>query len=168
MLRPFKFASIITGCCAILLSLLSCKNEPATLTTDKVILVKQGVDQMMNGIAKDLSTEGPGAWQKYFEEIPEFFMASDGELILPSGDSAKQFIIHTLSKQVRKIELKWESIRIDPITVNFALVGAEWHEQVINFSDSTILYGGYFTAAAEKSVGGWRFRNAHWSNKKGK
>ena len=125
--------------------------------------IKDSVEGMFDSIAKNVSASGPIAWLKYFENTPDFFMASDGQLALPNHDSAAVFIKNTLIKQISKIKLQWNNIRVDPMTAELASVGADWSETLTDFDGNAISQSGYFTAIAERTSQGWQLRNAHWS-----
>jgi hypothetical protein len=123
---------------------------------------------MVELVAKDISTSGPIAWLRYFENNPDFFMAYDGMLAFSNNESATASIKNTVVKQIRKIELSWSNIRIDPLTPKFASFAANWHEEITYFTGNKTPYDGYFTAVAEKTSQGWQLRNAHWSVAKSK
>jgi hypothetical protein len=147
---------------------LSCNSNTGSLTRQQSLEVKDNLQKMMDMVAKDISHDGPIAWLKYFENTSDFFMASEGQLVFPNSDSATTFIKNTLVKQIRKIELHWSNIRIDPLNNKFANVAATWNEDLIDFANKTISQNGYFTAIAEKTLEGWQLRNAHWSVTKSK
>jgi hypothetical protein len=107
--------------------------------------------------------KGQVAWLRYFENTPEFFMASDGQLVFPNIDSATRFINNTLVKKINKIELHWSNIHIDPLSVMFAGMAASFHEDITDFTGKKISVDGYFTGIAQKTPHGWQLRNLHWS-----
>jgi hypothetical protein len=143
--------------------LFSCNSKTKFLSEAQTIEVKDSVQKMIDLVAKDISADGPIAWLKHFENTPDFFMASDGQLIFPNNDSVASFIKNTLVNQIRKIELKWSKVRIDPLTEKFANVAATWQEEMTDFTGNRTSQGGYFTGIAEKTSNGWQLRNAHWS-----
>ena len=142
----------------------SCNNNAEELTSRQVDLIRDSVQKMAESIANDVSTEGPIAWVKYFEDVPDFFMASDGKLQFPTGDSAQKFIKNTLVKNISNIRLKWSSIRIEPYTLKLANLACDFHEDITDFNGKTISEDGYFTGIAEETLQGWKLRNAHWSS----
>ncbi|MEP7107359.1 MAG: hypothetical protein ABI760_05240 [Ferruginibacter sp.] len=144
---------------------ISCNNNAKSLTPKQITDVQGTVMRMTKSIAKDISREGSIAWLKYFENTPEFFMASEGRLVFQNNDSATNFIKNILVKNIKKIELSWSNILIDPLTLKFANVAATFHEDITDFSGKTISEDGYFTGIAEKTSQGWKLRNAHWSTK---
>lgn len=157
------------GICFCLFSILiSCNNKADNLTAQQTREVADSVQQMVEFIARDISHDGPIAWLRYFENTPDFFMASEGQLVFADNNSATTFIKNNLVKQIRKIELQWSNIRIDPLTLKFANIAASWHEDITDFSGNKITEEGYFTAIAEKTLHGWQLRNAHWSVTKSK
>jgi hypothetical protein len=157
--------SLAIICFLFLLTALSssCTNKAGTLTLRQSEDIKDSVQQMMQFAARDISHDGPVAWLRYFENIHEFFMASEGQLVFSNSDSATLFIKNVLVKQIQAIALQWSNVRIDPLTLQFANVAATWHEDITDFAGNKISEGGYFTAIAEKTLHGWQFRNAHWS-----
>ena len=160
-----KSKLIIRSCFAFLfISIaISCNSRKDTLTAQQLLEVKKDVQKLMDMTAKDISTDGPTAWLNYFENTPDFFMVSDGQLVFPNYDSATSFIQNTLVKQIKTVELKWSDVRIDPLTDRLAVVAATWNEDLTDFAGNTITPRGYFTAVAERTSQQWKFRNAHWS-----
>lgn len=157
---PCRFIMIVLLICMIS----SCTDQ--SLTQKESAAVTDSVSQLAQTIAKDISHDGPAAWLKYFETNPNFFMASDGQLVFANNDSATNFIKNVLVKNITKIELQWKDIRIDPLTQNFADMAATFHEDITDITGKTMPYDGYFTAIAERGTQGWQLRNAHWSIKK--
>ena len=127
--------------------------------------VKDGVGQMAAAIARDVSSDGPVAWLRYFADTTAFFMASDGQLVFPDHSSSVKFINEVLVKQIRHIHLKWNNLRIDSLTPVMALMGSDFHEDLTYSTGKTVLTEGYFTGIAQQGPKGWQLRNAHWSIK---
>ncbi len=50
--------------------------------------VETNVQLFMTAVAHDVTSEGPMAWQRYFADGPEFFMAVNGQLAFPNGQAA--------------------------------------------------------------------------------
>lgn len=90
-------------------------------------------------------------------------MASEGQLVFPNNDSAKNFIKNTLVKSISKIELHWNNIRVDPLTTRLAGIAANFHEDITDYEGKKITEDGYFTGIAHQTPQGWQLRNAHWS-----
>ena len=143
--------------------MISCGNHTETYTSNEFGIVRDSVQIMAESIAKDVSREGPAAWIRYFENTPDFFMASEGRLVFPNNDSATNFIRNTLVKSISKIELHWNSIRIDPLSTKLAGISAGFHEDITDNTGKKISEDGYFTGIAEQTSQGWKLRNAHWS-----
>jgi len=148
--------------------LLSCSQKTPSLTISEATLVKDSVQLLANNTAKDISTKGPIAWLNYFEDSPDFFMASDGTIAFKNYHSAEIFIKDTLAKQIPRINLKWLNMRIDPLTPQLASIAADFHEDLTITADKVVPIDGYFTATAQQTASGWKYRNAHWSIKGGK
>ncbi len=141
----------------------SCSHDGGSLTQAQYDMVKNNVQKMTESIAKNISDKGPVSWLSYFENSPDFFMASDGQLKFPNNDSATVFINNTLIKIIPKIELHWKTIRIDPLTTKLASIGSYYHEDITNNNGLTLHVDGYFTGIAHLTSQGWKLRNAHWS-----
>jgi hypothetical protein len=141
----------------------SCKTDHSTLNSAEIELVKDSVTVLTSNIAKDLFANGPVAWLNYFEDGPDFFMAADGVLAFKNYQAGKIFIEGTLVKSIRRIELHWSNLRIDPLTVRLASVGADFHEKLTDSAGAIVAADGYFTAIAAQTNSGWKLRNLHWS-----
>jgi hypothetical protein len=122
----------------------------------------QGVSSMAAAISRDLHTDGPNAWLRYFGRSPGFFMASDGRLAFPSNDSATAFV-HAFAKSVRRIELHWGALRVDSLAPGVAQLAAPFDEVVVDTAGREAKFSGYFTGVAVRADSGWTLRNAHWS-----
>ena len=122
----------------------------------------QGVSSMAAAIARDLHTEGPNAWLRYFGRSPGFFMASDGAIAFPNNDSATVFV-HALAKSMKRIELQWGTLRIDSLAPGVAQMAAPFDEVLTDTAGRDAKFSGYFTGVAVRGDSGWTLRNAHWS-----
>jgi hypothetical protein len=143
--------------------LISCNNNKEPLTAKEFIVVQDSVRRMTELIARDVSREGPVAWLRYFENSSGFFMASEGQLVFPNNDSATSFIRNKLVKSINKINLRWNNLRIDPLTPKLAGISAAFHEEITGFDGRKKPEDGYFTGIAQQTRKGWQLRNAHWS-----
>ena len=159
-----KKLSIGYGCFFSILLVCSCGSSTESLNPQERSMLKDSVLLMTASVAKDLSREGPIAWLSYFENTPDFYMVSDGQLVFPNIDSANKFIRNVLIKIMPKIELRWNNIQIDPLTNKLASLSAVYHEDITDSTGKTIAHDGYFTAVAHQSSQGWKLRNAHWSS----
>jgi SnoaL-like domain len=153
---------IITGFIFYFIS--SCSNNAGAFTLKERSLVQDSVRLMAESIAKDVSHDGPVAWLRYFESTPDFFMASDGQLVFPNIDTATGFINNILVKSISKIELHWSNIRVDPLTAELASISAIFHEDIKDAAGKTTPGDGYFTGIAHQTSQGWKLHNAHWSS----
>lgn len=125
--------------------------------------VEKHVRAFMNAVAQDVTRGGPTAWAKEFADGPNFFMASEGVLIFPSGAAAAQGI-PALTQIIKKIELDWgPDLRVDPLTPDLAAVGSTYQEIRTDPRDHELTERGYFSGVVEQRNGKWQFRNAHWS-----
>jgi hypothetical protein len=124
--------------------------------------MNEGVHLMADAIVKDLHNEGPIAWLKYFSNSNQFFMASNGMLVFPNIDSANSFV-PKYAKQIQRVDLLWTDIRVDSLTPDYGIMAATYHETIISATGVQDTPSGYFTGVVEKTVKGWKLRDAHWS-----
>jgi hypothetical protein len=103
----------------------------------------------------------------FFERDSAFFMASEGQLVFPSFDSAATFV-HMLSQHIARIELAWTDVRIDPIAPGTAILAAAYREVQTDAAGRETRERGYFTGLAVHTASGWQLRNAHWSAQPGR
>jgi hypothetical protein len=144
---------------------ISCQTNSKPFAGAERKRVNDSVTMMMSSISKSITSKGPIAWLDYFENAPDFFMASDGELAFKDYPSAKTFITTTLVKSIPNIKLKWDDLIVDPLTSGLASVGAGFHEDLTDSNGNILSIDGYFTATAHHNVNGWKLQNLHWSIK---
>ena len=147
----------------LILLISSCYNNTDSLTTVQRSIVMDSVQLMVDSIAKAISHDGPIAWIRYFENSPDFYMASEGQLAFTNNDSLANFLKNTYTKSISKIELSWNHVRIDPFTSKIAAVAAIFHEDITDFAGRKTPSDGYFTGIAHQTSQGWQLQNAHWS-----
>jgi hypothetical protein len=128
--------------------------------------IKDSVQLLLSNTERDMADKGSVAWLGYFENSPNFYMASDGSMAFQNYQAADTFIKETLIKQIRAISLKLSDIRIDVISNDFATIGARFHEDLTDFTGKTMPFDGYFSATTHLTEHGWKYRNMHWSIKK--
>ena len=138
-------------------------SHPRGATSDEAVMVDRAVRAFLQTVSHSVTQEGPLAWIKYFDESPAFFMAVNGQMAFPNSSAAREGT-RKFAQTIRQIELKWgDDLRIDPLTNEYAVVGASWREVQVDTAGHTVTEAGYFTAVAEYRDGHWQFRNAHWS-----
>jgi hypothetical protein len=160
-----KVTFVVIG---LILLISSCKNHSTSSQQKPDPAVLDGVHQMLDSIAVNVSEKGPVAWLNYFENTPDFFMATDGQLDFPNKDTAAIIINNKIVKQIMAIDLKWNNIHIDALSGTLAAIGADFHEVITDPNGNKLPVDGYFTGIAHRSVEGWQLRNLHWSIKKEK
>lgn len=134
-----------------------------SLTAARRAAIEQEVRQFATVVSQDITQQGPAAWEKHFADSPAFFMASEGKLVFPNRQVARQ-TIGELTRTIKHIELAWgDDLRVDPLTPEFAVVASSWHEVQTDKEGHQTTEGGFFTGLAERHNGQWQFRNAHWS-----
>jgi len=145
----------------------SCNHQQQQLTSEQISNVKTSVTNLTANIAADISTKGPVAWLNYFENSPDFFMASEGQIVFHNYASAQSFIKDTLVKSISKISLQWGKMRINVLNTQLASIGSDFHEDITSLNaNQTVPVDGYFTSTAVLTNAGWKLRNLHWSVKK--
>ena len=145
----------------------SCNNSQQQLTPEQISGVKNDVSKFTANIANDISTKGPVAWLSYFENSPDFFMASEGRVVFHSYTSAQTFIQDTLVKNISKIHLQWSHTRVNALSTQTASIGSNFHEDMTMAAGNKIIpVDGYFTGTAILTNNGWKLRDLHWSVKK--
>jgi hypothetical protein len=141
----------------------ACSSHPALPGIKINGLVTDSVRQMTIRLTNDLGQMGPVAWLNYFDKGPDFFMSSDGQLVFKDYPAARLFVENSLVKSIRKINLQFNSLRINSLSPQFASVGAGFHEKLTDSSGKILSIDGYFTALTVSTGEGWKFRNLHWS-----
>lgn len=174
--EEMRIARWVTMVCAtllmagILLGLLTSRglgsDVPAgrpQLTVARKAAVEQEVRQFCTAVSRDITQQGPAAWEKHLGDDPAFFMANEGKLVFPNRKAATQGITE-FTQAIQRIELKWgDDLRVDPLTPEFAVVGSSWHEVWVDKEGHHTTEDGFFTGLAQRHNGKWQFRNAHWS-----
>lgn len=155
---------------AALLSCPGCRNSSDTaqpLSPKHRADVEESARRFTASVAHDVTLQGPTAWQEYFADTPEFFMAVNGQLAFPNGQAAAQ-AIPQIARNYKHIELKWgDDLRVDVLTKNLCMIASSYTEVVelrpgVEGAQGT--QNGYFTGLAEMHNGQWQFRDAHWSS----
>ncbi|HKW35100.1 MAG TPA: hypothetical protein VJN92_18960 [Candidatus Acidoferrum sp.] len=132
-------------------------------TAERKAIVGQEVRQFAAAVSRDITQQGPAAWEKHLADSPAFFMASEGKLAFPNRQAATQGISE-FTRTIKHIELTWgDDLRVDPLTPEFAVVASSWHEVWSDKEEHQTTEDGFFTGLAERHNGQWQFRNAHWS-----
>jgi hypothetical protein len=164
-MKALNIRLTILGLLASLFIIGSCNSPTKTATQAGLKESREEIGQLAIKMESDISKNGPVAWLNYFEESPDFFMASNGELVFKDYQGANSFITKVLVKNIAKIALKLTNIHVDPYTAVWGSIGADFNEDLTDPSGKTIGIDGYFTATVHKTANGWKLRNAHWSIK---
>jgi hypothetical protein len=126
--------------------------------------VVQQLTAFMAEAARDVTQQGPLAWNKYFEETPSFFMAVNGQMAFPNGAAAREGM-PKVAETIKHIDLKWgDDLRVDPLSPKLGVVAASWRETQVATTGHSVDENGFFTALVECRDGHWQFRDAHWSS----
>lgn len=135
----------------------------AQLTAARKAAVEKEVREFAAAVSRDVTQQGPAAWEKHLADTPAFFMADEGKLVCPNRQAATQAIAE-FTRTIKHIELTWgDDLRVDPLTPEFAVVASSWHEVWVDKDGHQVTDAGFFTGLAERYSGQWQFRNAHWS-----
>ncbi len=153
----------------VVIAAAGCQGQPSaadhaeSLTVERGAAVEQSVRGFMARVAEDVTQGGPTAWGKEFADGPNFFMASEGILVFPSGAAAAQGI-PALTQIIKKIELRWgPDLRVDPLSPDLAVVGTTYQEFRTDPQGHELAEKGYLSGVVEQRNGKWQFRDAHWS-----
>lgn len=150
---------------AVVAAVAACGPPASTspLDSDQSAAIEDSVTRLFESIPASLAENGPIAWLPYFDEGPEFFMASDGVLVFPSRDSATVFV-RGLAERISTIELRWVNMRVASLGPGVAVVGAAYEETVTDTAGTAIEFGGFMTGVARHHEDGWRVQSLHWSS----
>jgi hypothetical protein len=158
-----RFILVLSGIVSTACSGARTSPPSASLSADQSAATTNSVRAFAATAADDVTQRGPAAWRDHFADTPAFFMASEGRLVFKDSDAATRGI-QELSGSITHIELRWgEPMLVDPLTPTLAMLGAPYHEVVVDTAGHRVEEAGYFTGLAELGPAGWKFRNAHWS-----
>lgn len=137
--------------------------ERRPLTAAQATVVTDGVRAFAQNVERDVTQQGPSAWSRYFEDVPEFFMVVNGQMAFSSGVAAMT-AMPNVAAQYKQITLEWgDDLRVDPLAFDLAVFAAPYHESLVLADGRHVESSGYFTGVAEFRGGAWKFRDAHWS-----
>ena len=145
--------------------LVSCKSGEQKDRIVYPVSVSKDVIQLADSIALDISKNGPAAWLYYFENSPDFYMASNGSLIFPDYATALRYIHDSLIHTIPHITLKWTGIRVDSISPDHAFIASGFQEDITGANGTVNSIRGFFTAVARSTPFGWKLSGVHWSIK---
>jgi hypothetical protein len=158
--RTLLLATLIFAVCA---TSQTTSPQSGSLTPERAATIESGVRAFISTVARDITLNGPAAWRKHFADTPSFFMAVNGNLAF-ANSAAVTAAIPELVRTIKHIELRWgDDLRVDPLTVDLAVMGTSWHEVIVDAAGKSAESSGYFTGTVEYREGRWQFRNAHWS-----
>ena len=63
--------------------------ETEEMSASRAAAVTADVRGFMQGVAQDITRDGPTAWRREFADTPAFFMADEGHLIFADGAAAR-------------------------------------------------------------------------------
>src|SRR5690348_12757212 len=115
------------------------------LTMDQSVATTNSVRAFAGVVANDVTDRGPLAWRDHFAETPNFFMASEGQLVFANSDAATRGI-KELPRSIAHIELRWgDPVLVDPLTTALAMMAAPYHEVTVDPAGHRTESSGYFT-----------------------
>jgi hypothetical protein len=126
--------------------------------------VRAAVHAMADGIARDVSRDGPTGWLPHFAHVTGFFWATDGAVVIHDADAADAFV-RSFAQQVPRVSLAWSDVRVEPIAPDAAVLAASAHEVLTQADGKSTTWDGYFTGTAVRTARGWQLRDGHWSRK---
>jgi hypothetical protein len=150
----------------VVLASMACRSEgrsAPTLDAPHAAAITDSVRAFASTVAEGVTRAGPGAWQGFFLDTIAFFMASEGQLVFPTRDSATRAIQH-LVQAIPHIELQWgPDLRVSPLAPGMALLAASYHEAQVDAQGHHLDERGFFTGVVLLHGTEWKFLNAHWS-----
>lgn len=137
--------------------------DAGRLSPARKATVEKEVREFTAAVSRDITQQGPPAWEKYLADSSAFLMADQGKLVFPNRQAATQGIAE-FTRTIKHIELTWgDDLRVDPLTPEFAVVASSWKEVTVDKDGHQATDQGFFTGLAERYNSRWQFRNAHWS-----
>jgi hypothetical protein len=162
-MRVVRLLSVVGAVCSAACNRDRPTPEASSLTPAHAAALVDSVRAFAVAVARDVTREGPAAWQGHFARSPAFFMAAEGRVVFPTSDAATRGI-EELRRVIRHIELRWEdSVRVDPLAPGLAALAAPYHEVRVDTAGKRVEEAGYFTGLVEHGADGWQLRDAHWS-----
>jgi len=162
-MRAFGLLSVLGAVCSAACNRDRPAPEPSSLTPAHAAALVDSVRAFAVAVARDITRDGPAAWQGHFGRSPAFFMAAEGRMVFSTSDAATRGIAE-LRRVIRHMELRWEdSVRVDPLAPGLAVLAAPYHEVRVDTAGKRVEEAGYFTGLVEHGADGWRLRDAHWS-----
>lgn len=121
------------------------------------------VQLFMDSIPEGLADDGPMAWLRFFEDTPQFLMASDGQIAFANRESAVTFL-DGFSPTVSTMSLTWKDMRVELLSSSTATVASAYHESITSTDSTTVSFGGFVTGVVRKGDDGWKVQHLHWSS----
>jgi hypothetical protein len=153
--------------CGILISgillLAACHTKTLVPESKEPGPVKDSVRLLLTNLQNGLSQQGPIVWLNYFDQSPDFYMATEGQIAFKDYPVAKQFIETILIKKISTIHLTFNQLRIDSLSTALAVIGTGFHEDLTDSTGLITHSDGYLTALARQTADGWKLENLHWS-----
>lgn len=140
------------------LSLAACRG---TGTQDDVELQARAA---LAAVPPALARAGPTAWLDHFDDAPDFWMASEGELKFASYADLR-VAMEAFGPTIAEMELVWSDVSIDALTPDLASFGAGYDELLVDTSGVETRFAGYVTGLLRRTPAGWRIAQLHWSMK---
>jgi hypothetical protein len=155
-LMPLAGALLVSACT-------TSESGRGPLSAAQASAIADSVRAFADSVARGVTTRGPAAWRGYFADTAAFFMASEGQLVFPSSDSATKGI-NALEQVIARIELTWGgTVHVDPIAPGLAIMATTYHEVRVDRMGQIVDERGFLTGLVEHRGAGWQFRDAHWS-----
>jgi hypothetical protein len=149
--------------CLVPLVMLLASGCNSPFSSSRAAAVEKDVRVFAGAVARDVTHDGPAAWNQYFADTPAFFMAVNGQLVFPDHASAAA-AMPAVARRFKQIALTWgNDLRVDALSPTLAILGASYHETRVSDTGERTDENGFFTGTAESREGRWQFRNVHWS-----
>lgn len=156
MKRPFiyiaLFATLFFGAC----------QKAHKLSASEKEAISSSVQQMLKDYCADIKASGLLAEFKYLDESPEFFWVPPGYSSWLSFDSVAA-ILKQRALAYRSIDNQWETLRVDPLTQEYATYTGKLKGITIDTAGSVVEYALLETGIVVKRKEGWKLLRGHSS-----
>ena len=145
--RPLVFISLF--------ALFGC-NRNGNLSSQDSATVKKNVEQTLSAMADSLHTRGLTGWLPFMHPSAEFYWEFHGKR--SSYDSLAAYE-EKESHRYQSIVLAWDSIQVEPITLDEATVHAHFVEVIVDTAGQHTTFTGSVRGTAVKISGQWKFQS---------
>lgn len=150
-------------CLVIIASLMSCKQNPDTLSkVDKEIIVTE-IRLMFDNYHDAIKKDGLEAEFKYLDNSSDFFWVPPGYKSTLSFDAVKTILLSN-SKVINSIEFTWDTLQVFPLTPKIANYSGIVNGMMIDTSNLKSTFKIIESGTLIKRKNGWKLLNGQSRN----